>query len=90
MLPPISPLTALQNALRDGLSPVAIAQDCTAKANGNASRNTYTDFDRRGPRGSGRRSAARTPALRYPDLAEGLIRSGRHEDHCRESFFTPI
>jgi Asp-tRNA(Asn)/Glu-tRNA(Gln) amidotransferase A subunit family amidase len=45
MLPPISPLTALQNAIADGLSPAAIAQDCAAKADANASRNTYLDFD---------------------------------------------
>ncbi len=46
MLPANSPLTELQRALADGsLTPAAIARDCAAKANGNASRNTYLDFD---------------------------------------------
>jgi len=42
----ISPLTALQNALAEGiLTPAAIAQNCIAQANANASRNTYIHFD---------------------------------------------
>lgn len=46
MLPDHSPLTALQTALAEGrTTPAAIAAMCTAKANGNASHNTYIHFD---------------------------------------------
>ena len=46
MLPSLSPLTALQNALAEGaLTPVDIAEDVIAHANGNASQNTYTHLD---------------------------------------------
>src|SRR5580700_2916185 len=59
MLPEQSPLTALQTALAEGLTtPAAIAADCAAKANGNASRNTYIHFD---PAELAREAAALTP-----------------------------
>ena len=46
MLPKQSPLTTLQTALTEGrTTPTAIAADCIAKANGNASHNTYIHFD---------------------------------------------
>jgi aspartyl-tRNA(Asn)/glutamyl-tRNA(Gln) amidotransferase subunit A len=46
MLPEHSPLTVLQSALAEGqTTPAQIAADCAAKANGNASRNTYIHFD---------------------------------------------
>jgi len=46
MLPDQSPLTALQTALSEGrTTPSAIAAECAAKANGNASHNTYIHFD---------------------------------------------
>ena len=46
MLPEHSPLTALQTALAEGrTTPAVIAAECAAKANGNASHNTYIHFD---------------------------------------------
>jgi len=46
MLPEESPLTILQNALAEGrTTPVEVAAECAAKANGNASHNTYIHFD---------------------------------------------
>ncbi len=46
MLPDESPLTSLQRALAEGrITPVEIATECAAKANGNASHNTYIHFD---------------------------------------------
>ena len=46
MLPSESPLTSLQRALAEGrTTPAAIAAECAAKANGNASHNTYIHFD---------------------------------------------
>lgn len=46
MLDPISPLTALQNALAAGTAtPLTIAADVIAKANGSHSHNTYLHFD---------------------------------------------
>ena len=46
MLPRQSPLTALRTALAEGkTTPAAIAANCAAKANGNASHNTYIHFD---------------------------------------------
>jgi Asp-tRNA(Asn)/Glu-tRNA(Gln) amidotransferase A subunit family amidase len=42
----VSPLTALRNALAAGtVTPPEIARDCIAKADSNASRNTYIHFD---------------------------------------------
>jgi aspartyl-tRNA(Asn)/glutamyl-tRNA(Gln) amidotransferase subunit A len=46
MLPELSPLAALQDALAAGtLTPISIAADCIAHANSNASHNTYLHFD---------------------------------------------
>ena len=46
MLPEHSPLTALKIALAEGqTTPATIAAECAAKANGNASHNTYIQFD---------------------------------------------
>jgi Asp-tRNA(Asn)/Glu-tRNA(Gln) amidotransferase A subunit family amidase len=46
MLPVESPLTLLQRALAEGrTTPAEIAAECAAKANGNASHNTYIHFD---------------------------------------------
>ncbi len=59
MLPKHSPLTTLQTALAEGrTTPAAIAADCAAKANGNASHNTYIHFD---ADGLARDAAALTP-----------------------------
>jgi aspartyl-tRNA(Asn)/glutamyl-tRNA(Gln) amidotransferase subunit A len=47
MLPEVSPLNALKQALADGTTtPVAIGQQCADRANKNAPANTYIGFDR--------------------------------------------
>ena len=47
MLPELSPVTVLRNALAEGITnPVAVANNCADHANSNASHNTYIHFDR--------------------------------------------
>jgi aspartyl-tRNA(Asn)/glutamyl-tRNA(Gln) amidotransferase subunit A len=65
MLPPISPLGAMRQALVSGTTtPLEIAVDCAAHANANASHNTYLHFDR-----EALLAEAKALEVRFPDPA---------------------
>ncbi len=67
MIPARSPLGALQDALSEGaLTPSEIAEDALARANGNASRNTYLHLDPAALRGQAQSLPNRFPEPHPP------------------------